>query len=1129
MRKIYLSMSVILFTTIINAQPWLKNIPKVSIDYKESKSTNFHDIKKAFDDYWKNKKVFENETENAKEGGYQQFARWEYLMRYRTYPDGEFFDSDILYKELNREKAKQVNNITLSSANWSYIGQNVIPVNGGGTGRINVVRIHPTNPNILFVGAACGGVWKSTDGGSTWSTSTDLLPSVAVADIAINPVHPDTMYVATGDGYGYEVGSDFWGGIYTGGLFMSADGGNTWSPTPLSYIQLNKQILHRIIINPQNPNILFASSRNYLYKSVDAGQSWTRIFTGHFYDIEFHPTNPDIIYAAASTKVYKSSDGGVTFTPNVATLGSGRMSISVTPVNPDVLYALSENGNFWKSTDAGVTFVQKTSPDLTTTFYGYYDNVLSVSPVDENYVITGGVDLLQSFNGGQSWQLAANAGGNDYVHVDQKNLEFQAGSGSIMYAVNDGGIFKTVDGGNNWTDLGDNIYIKQYYRMSSGISNPNTYYAGAQDNGTDQFTGILWRRVYGGDGMDCSVNPSNSNTAYVSSQYGNFRRTFNGGTNFSNITPAGQSGDWITPIAIDPVNNSTIYIGYQDLYHSFDNGGTWNILHINLFPGDNITRIKIAPSDNNYIYAGTLNSMKRSFDGGSTFTSVNSGLPVALVALTDIAISSTDHDLIWATFSGYTFNQKVYTSVDGGLNWINVSGSLPNIPVNCIVYQPGSNDMVYVGTDLGVYYRDNSMADWLPYNNGLPNVMVSDLEIIPSINKLRAATYGRGIWQTDLAVSVINFVDAGIISFSPSLLIACDQNITPSILAKNYGSSVLTSFTINYSVDGGSVQSFTWTGNISSQGTTTFSLPVISIADGAHSLLVYLTDPNGITDPNNINDSITSMFTVASTVVTAPIIEDFEGTFPPIEFRIEDSAGLLSVTNAAGAFGTSASSLKADFFNTINGRSLMTSYPIDITGSATPELTFDVAYVRYHSAVRDSLIVEASTDCGLTWTTVYSKMGTALATQVGFFSQLFLPTPAQWRHEVVSLTPYASANNLLLRFIFSSGYGNNLYLDNINIDNTVGVQEISQHAFALYPNPASDFIYLQAGNFPSKILDVTLTDMAGRIIFVKQFNSVNALQLLTIPVTSFSTGYYTVTIKTETDSAIKYPVMILRE
>ncbi|HNQ13808.1 MAG TPA: T9SS type A sorting domain-containing protein [Bacteroidia bacterium] len=1084
------------------AQPWLQSIPQSSNAYRTEPAPDFYDLKNAFVEYWKNKSIHENENENAAYGGHQQFARYAYLMESRTYPDGKKFDPSILYREYKKEKEKFAHHKLSAAGNWSYIGHPSIPNAGGGTGRINIMRIDPTDPNKLYAGAACGGLWMSSDGGVNWSTTSDLLPSISIGDIAINPIQPNILYVATGDAFGYEVGGDFWGGVYTAGIFKSIDGGLTWTALSFGgFDQINKQVIQRLIINPSNPDVLLASSRSYIYRSNDAGQSWIRVLSGHFYDLEFKPGNPSIVYAASGDRIYKSVDGGLTFPFNTLLAGSsGRMSIDVTAANSNVIYALSENGPFYKSLDEGVTFVNKTQPSGTTTFYGYYDNVLAVSPVDENVVICGGLDMVRSNNGGTSWTVNSSA-----IHVDQKHLEFIPGSSNSYYACNDGSIYKTTNGGVSWVDLGAKIYIKQYYRMSSSKTNPSIYYAGAQDNGSDQNNGIVWRKVYGGDGMDCAVHPTNSNIAFVSSQYGNFRRTNNNGGNFTGVAPSGQSGAWVTPIAINESNPNWVYIGYQDLYLSTDGGNSFSSLTTNVFSGADFQRIEIAPSDPNVIYAASNNSIKRSDDAGFTFVNVSVGLPISSVALTDIEVSSDNPAHVWVTLTGYNSGMKIYKSTDAGATWTNISKSLPNLPATCLAYQPGSNDMIYVGTDIGVYYKDNNMADWLPYNDGLPNVMISELEILPAISKIRTATYGRGIWESDLATSTFNSVDAGVVSFTNLPKQSCDGNIAPEVLIQNFGSNDLISATIQYRIQGGAIQSFAWNGLLSTLSSTAVALPNINQSSGQYSIEAWVTAPNGLTDQNAANDSSSSHFTVNTNSIVPTISEDFETVFPSANYTVSGSDNFISQSNAAGGFGLSSQCLKIGFYDNANGKAELLFEPIDLSlSNPSIQLSFDVAYKRILPTIRDSFVVEVSQDCGATWNVLYAKYGAALSTASGYGYSPFTPMANEWRNDVISLGTYAGQPKVLIRMKFISNYGHFLYFDNINISQTSGQDDLQLSKIAVYPNPAQDYLILKNFDAQSDNTDYTIYDLSGRVVADGKLNSNdNAIDIRQLPQGSY--------------------------
>ncbi|HRH67151.1 MAG TPA: hypothetical protein PLU53_12690, partial [Bacteroidia bacterium] len=565
---ILLFFSWALFHGMANAQPWMKQTLPSS--RQEPRKPNFSDISGKFNAYWNDRKISLRDEENADEGGYQQFKRWEWFTKQRTFPSGEFFSPYILLREYKKYQQQHASALArTASPNWSFIGPAVVPGGGGGAGRVNVIRFDPINPQTMYLGAACGGIWKSVDGGQTWSTNTDLLPALSIADMAINPRNPDTMYVATGDGYGYEYLNDFWGGTYSAGVLISTDRGVTWNSTGLVYSQSQTDIIQRIVVNPVHPEVVMIATRNGIFRSGNGGASWNMVASDHFYDIEFNTSNPDIVYATDETSLHRSLDGGQTWSQLAQGLCTGRISIATTAANPDVIYALCEYGTFMRSDDGGVTFNQLASPQ--TTFYGYYDCVLAASQVDEMTVYCGGVGVTKSVDGGVSWQSASNTGGgNDYVHADNHFIDFYPGSNSRVFSGNDGGIFMTDDGGSNWTDLSNTLGIKQYYRMSQSASDPYLIYAGAQDNGTDRLSNGVWTPVYGADGMECIVDYSNDNNVYVSYQNGGIQKSTDGGNTFTYISPS--SGAWVTPYIIDPVNPQTLYGGFYDVQKS-TNGG----------------------------------------------------------------------------------------------------------------------------------------------------------------------------------------------------------------------------------------------------------------------------------------------------------------------------------------------------------------------------------------------------------------------------------------------------------------------------------------------------------------------------------------------------------------------------
>jgi photosystem II stability/assembly factor-like uncharacterized protein len=1112
-------MSMLIFTITAFSQQWTKNI-------KGKNNTNFYTYQKAFNEYWKNKDVDIEEEKNCAEGGWQQFKRWENFMEPRVFPSGKFFKPTILWDEWNKFKSQ--NKRSVNAANWQLLGPSVVPSNGGGNGRVNCICFHPTDINTFWIGAASGGIWKTTDGGNTWnSLNSDLLPALSIADIAVNPLHPDTMYIATGDGYGYEVDNIFWGGTYSAGVLKSTDGGLTWNATGLTYNQTDNNIIQRLVVCKANTKVLLASTRNGLWRSIDAGATWTAVQTAHFYDIKFNATNNSIIYAASENDVYKSIDLGLTWTQLSSGMnpGGGRISLAVTQSNPQVIYSFCNNtagDNFFRSSDGGATFQQMTSPDNTGSFYGYYDMVLAASPTDENTVYAGGMEVIKSIDGGNSWTAVSDWAGwpnSTYVHADNHDIEFLPGSGSTVFSCNDGGIFKTTDGATSWSDLSNSLAITQFYRLGCSATNPDLVCLGAQDNGTDKYDGTSWSQVLGGDGMETIIDYTDPNIVYASYEDGDIQKSTDGGNSFTDISPA-SNGAWTTPFVIHPTNPQILFAGYTDIYKTTNAGTSWNTISTNLTGGETIRSLAIAPSNPDYIYTGTFGNLYMTSNGGTNWINISSGLPVTTAAITGIAISDNDPQSIWVTFSGYSGGEKVYFSTNGGSSWTNVSGTLPNIPVDCIVYENNSSNALYIGTDFGVFYIDNSMNDWVSFNTGLPNVIVDELEIQYGASKIRAATYGRGLWESDLNSTVLYNNDAGVYTILSVLSSSCDSTINPVVKIKNFGIDTLTSLTLNYKIDAGSVSTYSWSGSLATNANTNISLPPMNASQGNHTFTAYTSNPNGSTDGNTNNDSKTFSFTVVGSGQALPVTEGFEGaTYPPSGW----TSSAWAKSASAGGFGNSSSSTMIDFYNMTTGQKgdISTDFLNFNSLSAPLHLDFDVAYARYNITYSDTLLVKISIDCGNTWTTLWTKGGTTLATVPDATIQ-FIPTATQWRKETIDLSSYAGLKKVKLLFEGKSGYGNDLYLDNINLYSITGINEniIDDNSINIYPNPTTGEFFVDLKTHFKTAVTISIYNEVGAKI--KQLAiPENSQQHTSIDLSGCSKGLYFIKIETEKSTVVR--------
>ncbi|MFO7658543.1 MAG: T9SS type A sorting domain-containing protein [Bacteroidales bacterium] len=767
MRYLYL-LFLLSVTGIADAQPWMYELYKK----KSTGEYSFFDICDAFNRYWEDRPI-------EKGKGFKQFRRWEYFMERRVDSTG-YLPYDIINAELL--KMFDLNSTQGEiGASWSIVGPYVVPRQiitntPGGIGRINCIAFHPTDSNIIWVGAPTGGVWKTTNGGLMWTTSTDALAGIGISDIAINPKDPAIIYLATGDGDYGVVKS------YSIGIIKSADGGDTWMPTQLVHLAENQVTFRKILINPDFPEVMVATSSIGIYGTANSWNSYKKVIDGHFTDMEYKPGNYSVIYASTldyggNAKIYRSVDGGTSFQQTMSGMSVAnkvnRIELAVTSANPSVVYALcsdaKSNGfhTLYKSSNSGTTWslvYDNTKINLLGWSangsdiggQGTYDLAMAVSPLDENEIFVGGINVWRSQDGGKNWKIKGLWYPNNlipYIHADHHTLTFNPHN-NALFSGNDGGIYKTYTKGNNWQDISNWLGILQIYRMASSESNPLMMLAGSQDNGTVMYDSEKWTEIIGGDGMECFIDYDDNDVIYGTLYYGKLRKSTNRGLSFDTVPiPATQKGAWITPMVMHPEYPGILYVGFDKVYKTINGGTTWTTLSAFQTGNTNLQSIALAPSDDNVLYTATRSNVYRSGDDGKTWNDITTGLPSNFK--TSIVVSETNPNRVWVSFSGYSAGNKIFKSDDGGVNWGNYSTGLPNLPVNCMVYQKSGNQAIYAGTDAGVYYRDASMPKWMKYGSSLPNVPVYDLEITYSTGKIRAATHGRSIWETDIYTNML--------------------------------------------------------------------------------------------------------------------------------------------------------------------------------------------------------------------------------------------------------------------------------------------------------------------------------------------------------------------------------------
>jgi hypothetical protein len=716
----------------------------------------------------KNAEQYFDGKEKGRGSGYKQWKRWEYIQQNRLSPDGKVINVTAKTMESYLEHKEQYSPGGIMAPNatngyWTSIGPtNYTNLSGWnpGIGRVNVIAFHPSNSSIFWIGMPSGGLWRTNNGGTTWTPLTDGMPQLGVSGIAINYNNTNTMYILTGDGDGGDTQSI--------GVLKTTNGGTTWNSTGLSWAVSDFVRGYKLLMHPTNSNMLFAVTTLGIYKTTNGGTSWNLVLSGTYRDIEFKPNDPTIVYVSGTSTFYRSLNTGDTWTQITTGMPTGctRIAIAVSPANENYVYlfggpptAVGSFKGFYLSTNSGGSFsVRSTTPNL----LGYsstgndashqttYDLAMAVSRTSSAQVIVGGINTWTSTNWGSTWTISSwwDTRGNTigYTHADIHDLAINP-LNNYLYCCSDGGIFRSTNFGDTWTDLSSSLTNTQWYRIAGITSNSNLLIGGTQDNGSNRYVvGSNMQHIQGADGMDCMIDHSNSNILYYSRQNGFLVKSTNSGATYTEIQPSGSTGSWVTPYIMNPSNANIIYGGYSDVYKSTNGGSTWTNTGV-----DGRSAMAMGTSNTSRIYAANGTSIWRSDDAAGTWTSISAGLPG--IGITFIVVNPDNSNDVFVTVGQYFAGQKVYRSTNGGSSWTNISGTLPNTVVNCIAYEDTDgtpDDAIYIGTDIGVYYRNNTIGDWIPYMNGLPTVPVFDLEINKPSNLIRAATYGRSIWSSDL-------------------------------------------------------------------------------------------------------------------------------------------------------------------------------------------------------------------------------------------------------------------------------------------------------------------------------------------------------------------------------------------
>jgi len=695
--------------------------------------------------------------DKGKGSGYNQYKRWEYNALRLADENGKLKSNTFYFDELehynkyrNQRKNMQLNDF------WEELGPtywNQLAGWNPGVGRLTSISVDKSNKDHIIVGSNVGGIWKTTNEGGSWTPLTDNYNNLYVYSLAIAPSSSSTYY---------------WGST-NGRIYKSTDSGATWTIVA----RAGNSTINKILIHPTDSNVLFASSRrNGLYKSTDGASSWSRVINdNNIQDVEFNPNDINTIYASGRN-VYISTDFGDNFT-NINGFSTGAKMIGVTESDPNRVYILEESsgsfGAIYRSDNGGLSFDKLSHSNKN--YFGYStaaddnrgqaprDMDIAVSPDNANEIHIAGILTWRSMDGGNSFSSTsdwiprrASNKNIGYCHADVDLLEFV---GNTLYACTDGGIFLAEDTSqinkNYYRDITAGMGIRAFYKLGISQTSPVVITAGAQDNGTSFYTPSKgWNDWLGADGMESFVDKTDPNILYGTSQNGVLYKSTNQGVSQRGISPPNKdgNGNWITPFEQDPIEENTIYAGYNQVYKSTDGGDTWSTISQTF--DKNLDHIKIAPSDNSIILAAYDNILFKS-------DASNVWLPFPSFSgdINSIAIHPSDPDKIAIATAS---SNKVFITTDGGSSWVPYTKNLPNFSALALVWQE-ANDGLYLGMNYGVYYIDNTMNEWENFNNNLPNVIINELEINTAENKIYAATYGRGCWSSPLKSNVLSVSD----------------------------------------------------------------------------------------------------------------------------------------------------------------------------------------------------------------------------------------------------------------------------------------------------------------------------------------------------------------------------------
>ncbi|MEO8665598.1 MAG: T9SS type A sorting domain-containing protein [Ignavibacteria bacterium] len=699
-----------------------------------------------------------------------------------------------------------------SGISWFQIG----PGNIGG--RIRSIIIHPTTPSLILIGAVAGGVWKSTNSGDNWLPKMEIDDPCSIGCMLMDKTDPSVVYAGSGEGWGNG------DAVYGGGIYKSADFGETWTKLPSTFAGGAFHSFRNVLQLSQDDagNVYAATKNSYtkhgggdyttaggLFKSTNAGSTWTKISSPFFADNYFNPTDVHaytssvILYAvnkngATYGGIYKTTTGGATWTKILAGLpptGYKRIAFAKDPSSDDI-YAVfqsedeSSGGDaglkgIFKSTDMGSTWSSVASPPKITSTgmlsylgkQGWYDNVIAIDPFSASKIYAGGIDLMKTTNSGTNWsQLTYWHAfyGTPVVHADHHVIAFDPSTPGKIYSGNDGGIYRSTDDGVSWTSLNNGLFITQFYSGATYKTGPAAIYGGTQDNGHLKFsTFTTWTSVFGGDGGYSAQSQTDPLTSYEEYVNLDISKTTDGGSTWfpatSGLTDAtlGSECLFIAPFSMSEISSSVLIAGSNEVWLTTDGAGSWTGVGGGVPSGEFISAVTVLGVSAPFIgFAGsTVGKIYKcvSLDPGlgtsNTWAEITPP-PTNGSWVRRIVVKPGEPEKIIACYSGYNIvppfaDKHIWKTSNGGANWTDISVTLPNVPVHSVIHDPIELLTLYAGTETGIYRSTDEGTTWSTFTFGMPSyVPVDELVLQKESGILMAFTHGRSVFATDVPLPV---------------------------------------------------------------------------------------------------------------------------------------------------------------------------------------------------------------------------------------------------------------------------------------------------------------------------------------------------------------------------------------